>query len=293
MHRTRFYGVAERTYEYVSPLENGRLISLNVSLGDPVHEGQLIGELDNQSLATELLMDQASLMKTRDKVYAVRYDIENLKLEQTRAAAELMALEAQWKRTGELRAKNLILEQEVEDLRPRIEATQKVLIHYPKLIEQLQERLTVLEQETELLNSDELRKLHAAQNRLEARAAGVVAEVLHQPGDVVETGDPVVRISNVSTARIIAFMPEEKRMDIAEGERCKIIATTSRNVYQGEVKTVTADIRKLPVFTGFGDQILRGRRIVIQLDDGLELVPGEQVVVVPDVSVLDQWMGKK
>ena len=89
MHRTRFYGVAERTYEYVSPLEDGRLISLNVSLGDPVHEGQLIGELDNQSLATELLMDQASLMKTRDKVYAVRYHIENLKLEQASTAAEL------------------------------------------------------------------------------------------------------------------------------------------------------------------------------------------------------------
>jgi multidrug resistance efflux pump len=293
MHRTRFYGVAERTYEYVSPLENGRLISLNVSLGDPVHEGQLIGELDNQSLATELLMDQASLMKTRDKVYAIRYDVENLKLEQTRVIAELMALEAQWKRTGELRAKNLILEQEVEDLRPRIEATKKVLTHYPKLIEQLQERLGILEQETELLNSDELRKLQAAQNRLEARTAGVVAEVLHRTGDVVETGDPVVRISNVSTARIIAFMPEEKRMDIAEGERCKIIATTSRKVYQGEVKTVTADIRKLPVFTGFGDQVLRGRRIVIQLDEGFELVPGERVVVVPDVSLMDQWLGNR
>lgn len=82
-------------------------------------------------------------------------------------------------------------------------------------------------------------------------------------------------------------------MDIAEGERCRVIASASREVYIGIVKTVTADIRKLPVFTGFGDQILRGRRIVIELEDGIELVPGEQVVVVPDISVLDQWMGKK
>ena len=153
--------------------------------------------------------------------------------------------------------------------------------------------MKVLETETERFNSKDLQDLQAEQCRLVARTAGVVAEVLHQPGDVIETGDPVVRISNVSTSRIIAFMPEEKRMDIAEGERCRIIASANREIYHGVVKTITADIRKLPVFTGFNDQILRGRRIVIQLDEGIELVPGEQVVVVPDVSLLDQWMGKK
>ena len=292
MHRVRFYGVAERTYEYISPLESGRLKSLLVDLGDAVHAGQLIGELDNETLASEMLMDQASLMKTRDKVHSIRYEVEILKLEQAKVAAELKALEGQWKRTEELREKNLILEQDVEDIRPQIAATKEVLIHYPKLIAQLQERLEFAERDAELFNADELKALQETQCRLMARTAGVVAEVLHQPGDVVQTGDPVIRISNVSTSRIIAFMPEEKRMDISEGERCRIIASANRETYYGIVKTVTADIRKLPVFTGFGDQILRGRRIVIEIDKGTELVPGEQVVVVPDVSIFDQWFGK-
>lgn len=293
MHRIRFYGVAERTYEYISPLESGRLKSLLVDLGDPVHAGQLIGELDNETLASEMLMDQASLMKTRDKVHSIRYEVENMKLEQAKVSAELKALEGQWKRTEELREKNLILEQEIEDIRPQIAATKEVLAHYPKLIEQLNERLAIAERDAELFSSDDLEELLATQCRLVTRTAGVVAEVLHQPGDVIETGDPVVRISNVSTSRIIAFMPEEKRMDLAEGERCRIITSTSRETYHGVVKTVTADIRKLPVFTGFSDQILRGRRIVIELDAGTELMPGEQVVVVPDVSVFDQWFGRK
>ena len=63
-------------------------------------------------------------------------------------------------------------------------------------------------------------------------------------------------------------------------------------MYHGSVKSVTADIRKLPVFTGFSDQLLRGRRIVIEIDDG-SLVPGEQVVVVPDISIIEQWLGVK
>lgn len=293
MHRVRFHGVAERTYEYVSPLESGRLKSLLVSLGDPVHEGQLVGELDSESLATELLMDQASLMKTRDKIHAIRYELESLKLEQAKTAAELRMLEARWKRTGELLEKNLVLEQETEDLRPQISATKEVLAHYPALIDQLGKRLEVAELDTVLFSSNDLKKLQASQCRLEATTAGVVAEVLHQPGDVIKTGEPVVRISNVSTSRVIAFMPEEKRLDIGEGERCRVIASANRQLHHGRVKSITADIRKLPVFTGFSDQILRGRRIVIELDDGAELMPGEQVVVVPDLSIAEQWFGKK
>lgn len=244
MYRVRFHGVAERTYEYVSPLENARLKSLFVELGDTVHAGQLIGELDNEFLATEL------------------------KLEEAKTAAELKGLEARWERNKELLAKNLVLEQETEDLLPQIEALKEVLALYPALIAQLEERLV-------------------------ATTAGVIAEVLHQPGEIIETGDPVVRISNVSTSRIIAFMSEENRANISEGERCRIITSADRDIYYGVVKSVTADIRKLPVFTGFSDQLLRGRRIVIELDPGNELIPGEQVVVVPDISIFEQWFGKK
>jgi multidrug resistance efflux pump len=243
MYRVRFHGIAERTYEYVSPLENARLKSLLVEMGDTVQAGQLIGELDNDFLAMEL------------------------KLEEAKTAAELKALEAQWARSRELLAKNLVLEQETEDLRPQIEALKEVLALYPGLIAQLEDRLV-------------------------ATTAGVIAEVLHQPGDIVQTGDPVVRISNVSTSRIIAFMSEENRTNIAEGERCRIITSADREVLHGVVKSITADIRKLPVFTGFSDQLLRGRRIVIEIVDG-SLVPGEQVVVVPDISIFEQWFGKK
>jgi multidrug resistance efflux pump len=293
LHRIRFHGIAERTYEYVAPIEDGRLKTLLVNMGEAVHAGQLLGELDNVSLATDLLMDQASLMKTRDKVHSIRCEVESLKLEQAKTAAELQTLESSWGRTQSLLSKNLLLEQDIEDLQPQIEATRKVLGHYPRFIAQLETRLEAAQRNVEMFNSEELQQLQSAQCRLEASTAGVVAEVLHQAGDVVETGDPILRISNVSTTRVIAFVPEERLGDIVEGEKCRVIASSSREIHIGTVKTVTADIRKLPVFTGFGDQIMRGRRIVIELDNAAQLTPGERVVVVPNVSVFDQWMGKR
>lgn len=292
MYRVRFHGVAERTYEYVSPLVDGRLKTLNIEMGDIVTAGQLIGELDNEALAGELLMDQASLMKTRDKVHAIRYELESMKLEQAKTEAELRALEAQWSRTEELLKNRLVLEQEIEDLRPQIEATRQVLARYPQVIEQLAARLEAAESDTDPLDSSTLADLVAAQCRMKTMMSGVVAEVLHQPGDIVETGDPVARISSITTRRVIAFMPEAKRMNIAVGERCRIITEANRDVFHGKVLSITADIRKLPVNTGFNDLLLRGRRLVIEIDDG-ELLPGEQVVVVPDISILEQWFGRK
>ncbi len=292
LYRVKFPGAAERIYEYVSPLEDARLKSLLVEMGDTVQAGQLIGELDNESLATDLLMDQASLMKTRDKVRSIRYELESMKLEQAKTAAELKVLEARWKRSKDLLARHLVLEQETEDLRPQIEAIKEVLPHYPDLIAQLEERLAIAASEAEQFNADDLQQLQESQCRLVATTTGVIAEVLHQPGDIVETGDPVVRISNISTRRVIAFMPEANRVDLAVGERCRVITEANRSIFHGEVQSITADIRKLPVNTGFSDQLLRGRRIVIEIDDG-DLLPGEQVVVVPDISVFEQWFGRE
>ena len=293
LNRIRFYGEAERIYEYVAPLEDGQLKALHVDLGETVEVGQLLGELDNASLDVEGLMDQASLMKTRDKIYAISSDVERLKLEEAKTEAELQALESGWARTEGLLARNLVLEQEVEDLRPQIEATRKILARYPTLIAQLEQRMEFAQQDMERYDSNELKALQMARDRLVARTSGVVAELLHQPGDVVETGDPILRISNASTVRIIAFIPEEIRADMAEGDTCKVITATTRQTYKGQVKTITADIRKLPVFTGFSDEILRGRRIVIVLDAGATLTPGERVVVVPDVSLFEQWFWKR
>jgi multidrug resistance efflux pump len=293
LHRVRFNGEAERIYEYVSPLETGRLKTLLVSWGDQVEAGQLIGELDNDTLASEMIMDQVSLGRMRDRVESIRYDIKEMKLDQAKVEAELKALEAQWNRIEQLREKNLILEQEFEDLRPQIAATKEVLTHYPVLIDQLEKRLSSAERDAALFTGEELNELLANQCRLVAQSSGVVAEVLRQPGDIVRSGDPVIRVSNVTASRIIAFMPEENRMNLAEGERCRVIPAIGQQVYMGVVKSITADIRKLPVNTGFTDKILRGRRIVVELDEGMALVPGEAVVVVPDVSIFQQWFGKK
>ena len=107
-----------------------------------------------------------------------------LYISEAKTAAELQSLESRWARTEDLLAQNLILEQEVEDLRPQIEATRKILARYPALLAQLEKRLEAAQRDIEMYSSEELKSLQQARGRLEATTSGVVAEIQHQPGDV-------------------------------------------------------------------------------------------------------------
>ena len=287
-YQIRYHGEAEKLYENVSPLENGRLKAIHVGMGDLVDSGQLVGELDGEALAAEQLMDRASLMKTRDKIFSIRYDLKEIQLDQKKTEAELLALQARWARTQSMLEQNLITEQDIEDLRPQIEVTQQILTHYPELIEQLETRLNAALEDEKQWNEIKVEAL----SHLKATTSGRVEEILHQPGDIVEAGDPVVRISNISTRTVIAFMPESNRMNLPVGAACRVITDPGKTIYHGQVKSITSAIRKLPVNTGFSDELRRGRRLVIEINDG-ELMPGESVVVVPDINILAQWFGKK
>ena len=292
-HRVRFYGEAERTYESVAPLIDGRLLNVLVGTGDLVEKGRLVAQLDSAALESDLLMDQASLMKTHDRIQQIQCDIQKTRLKQAEEEARLKELEARWKHNQELLSKKLVMEQEVEDLRPQIQATREIIAQYPPLIEQLNQRLATAKKSADLFDFQRLEELKKAQCQLRAATSGIVSEVLRFPGDIVQTGDPVVRISNISTSRVLAFLPADKRIDIHPGTPCHIISTTTRTSHPGTVQSVTADIRKLPMFTGFGDRVQRGRRVLILLDDGVEMTPGERVVVVPGRSLLEQWFGAK
>lgn len=293
LHRHRFHGEAESIYEYVSPLHDGRLKTLNVAMGDMVEPGQLIGELDIEALMAELLMEQTSFtMETQDVIHSIRADLEKTKLGQSETIAQLRVLEALQKRNRELVQSGLMLEQEVEDLEPQIRAINDVLALYPQVIQEIELRLKVAGQDIGSYDPSILGRLVSAQSQLKSSTAGVVAKVLHQPGDIVMPGDPVVLISNILTSRVIAFMSEDDSTDLPIGERCRIITQNGKKNFYGVVKSITADIRLHPVYTGFGYQYMRGRLVVVELEEGT-LRPGEKVVVVPNISIFEQWFGRK
>ena len=114
-------------------------------------------------------MNQASLLKTRDRVASLRADIEILRLEEAEAKAQLHIWEEQWKRTEALRAENVLLEQEIIDLRPQMAAQRNMIARYPAIFKEMEQRLLTLEEELALIDADKLNQLQMKQSHLVAQ----------------------------------------------------------------------------------------------------------------------------
>ena len=291
LNRIQFHAKAESIYQNIAANTDGRLVSLDVEMGDYVEAGQVIGRIFNPEMQVDLMMDQGKLFD-KNNVNKIKREISEVKLDQAKDATKLAALESQQKQNLHFIKEGLKLVQEVEDLQPQIDAMHNQIALYEPKLTILRTELAEAEVQAERFDPEKREKLTEEEHLLIAENAGIVEEVYHQPGDFIKGGETAVRIVAPATRRVIAFMPEEKRMDLAAGERCRVITGTDKKVFHGTVVSVTAGIRKLPVNTGFSDQLRRGRRILIELTDG-ELLPGEQVVVVPSTGVFEQWFGKK
>ncbi|MBN2704551.1 MAG: HlyD family efflux transporter periplasmic adaptor subunit [Pontiellaceae bacterium] len=296
LNRVRFDAKAESIYQSVSPDADGRLSALNVQTGDLVTVGQVIGKLDLVD-QIDAMMDQAKLEEHKAEVASISNEIYQVNVDKSKTEVKLQALKSEQNQNEILLEQGLKLVQEIEDLAAEIEATEKLLALFDPQIASLEAQLAEAKKKAEQYDPESLRKIAEQQSLLTASMDGMIAQVEIQPGDFVERGDTVVRISNRSTRRVTAFMPEMKRMDLVAGERCRVITkTTDRSVYHGKVHSVTADIRKLPSEDDNAmGPVQRGRRILIELDEeeGEPLLPGEQVVVVPDLSIFEQWFGRK
>ena len=291
LNRIRFYAKAEGDYQNIAANTDGRIVSLDVEMGDYVKAGQILGRISNPERQVELMMDQGKLDK--DDVLKIREEISEVNQDQAKDISKLAALESQQKHNQKMLEQGLETEQDLgPDLQPQINAMKNQIALYQPRLAILNEELEEAKVRAERFAPEKRRELTEREHLLIAEKDGIVEEVTKQPGEFVEKGQTIVKIVDPSTRRVIAFMPEDQRMDLAKGEACRIITETNRDKYTGKVISVTAGIRKLPVNTGFSDQLRRGRRIVIELSKG-ELLPGEQVVVVPDISIMEQWFGRK
>ena len=116
---------------------------------------------------------------------------------------------------------------------------------------------------------------------LRARQGGVVSRVLHFAGDVVPEASPVVSLVIANSQRVIAFVPEWMARDITVGRRGWLTRPMqSGNAAVVQVQVLGPEILALPTrVSPIQGQTLRGRRVVLSIEDSAEFLPGESVQI--------------
>jgi HlyD family secretion protein len=314
-------GTAERIVETIAPIETARIVSVHVLVGDRVHAGDIIAQLD-----TSLIDAESAVIKEQITQSRLESQLEQLTLERQFASARQQAEQALRDAQRQFQVETVeheALLEEIARLEPLFEqqlismealvtkqASERVLREKLKSAPQniraliadvaqakqqqesaltrLAERKEKLRSEVETVNYLNLRRDAYC---LRAREDGVIAQVDHRAGDIVESGDTIASLLIDGPSSIVGFLPESNLSAIAVGTPANIYPSVSirdTGVVSAHVVQISPAVYSLPErVSPIRGQIVRGRRVTLALDTQVQLVPGETVSIEMESSLFE------
>lgn len=123
--------------------------------------------------------------------------------------------------------------------------------------------------------------LRIDRNTVRAPFEGQVTLLPAQSGLTLAAGMPLVAISPTTTQQVIAYVPEDRALSIRTGERVevrRVAAGASDRPFSGKLVSLSGAVDEAPLrFRRAPTVPFWGRGLVVELDEGQELLPGEAV----------------
>jgi HlyD family secretion protein len=238
-------GMVRETELRISPDTTGRLQSLRVVVGQSVKKGEAVAVLSNPELAASVREAKAEARQTladRDNVYAgVRREEQDIAGQNVRAAeANLLLAHLQYDRAAKLAAENFVSKQQFDQNAASLREAQAAL----ELARSAEAREKAGPTREERIVADtQVALAHAkvadleaqfAKTQLLAPAAGVIALLVAEPGEVIEPGEPVLTMTT-DRGRWFSFTVREDRLrGLTVGSKQKVTLDTGEAI-EGEV----------------------------------------------------------
>ncbi|MDB6132832.1 MAG: secretion protein HlyD family protein [Verrucomicrobiales bacterium] len=295
----RMNGQVEEDYQYIAPVQGGRLLKIHVKPGDHVEPGGMVAELDpepwNHQMRGLLL---ALSTRHNDKLLPMERERSSLSLQlgtlkESIAADEgrLAALTAapagpdrpllvkEQKAQGDLQAQAGEVRARLETTRrmvPELEAGMaKLDVEMARLrskaaetaaasVEDDRESLLALFPEEERIQFQELLdgRSHC---RIASAIGGTVDKVVKTPGDYLEPGDHVIEMAG-QPRHITAFLSTDEAAALQPGDRVWVTPAHSRewSIHESTVIRAAPDAERLPLSSKAGNGAYKpGRRITV------------------------------
>jgi multidrug resistance efflux pump len=320
-------GTAERVIERIAPLESARVISVAVEVGDIVKAGDVIAQLDTSIIDAESAVLKERIMQARLEAKLEQLTLER-QFEKARQDAEqaLRQAELEFKvnqiehraLAKEVERMEPLLEQQLIDagvlasMKSRETVLREILKLGPENINVLQAQVQHAkdQQDAALLRLNDINEFTSATMEeeavtlinirrdgytLRAQQDGVIADVEHRAGDVVDSGEAIASVLLDGPVRIVGFLTEGNLSDIQVGTAAKIYPSVSirtSGIIPAHVTQVSPAVYSLPDRASpVRGQVVRGRRVTFELDEQRALVPGETVSIEIRSGSVDQSLG--
>lgn len=315
-------GTAERIVETIAPLDTARIASIEVAVGDHVKAGDIIAHLNTAMIDAEaaVLREQIEQSQLESQLEQLTLErqfssalqeaeqaLREAELEYKVSQVEHEALTKEINRLQPLYEQRLIEAELFVAKKAREEVLGEMLKLMPTNIQALQQdveqsksqkasamqRLEAMKQSaTENSGNGEtlnLLKIRRDAYTLRVQQDGVVVSIDCQAGDVIESGGSIASILIDGPARIVGFLPENNLSTIEVGTPAIFYPSVSlkdTGVIPGHVLQISPAIYSLPErVSPIRGQVVRGRRVIFELDKEVTLVPGESISIEIEASL--------
>jgi multidrug resistance efflux pump len=300
---------AESIEHAVAPVVTGRILTVNVQLGQEVKAGDVLFTLDDRAIRlererarselTQLEADlNAQLAISRTQVVDATLRSSSALADESAARAEEKSLKTELERVERLRADKLVdAATETEVRRNYLAAAARVQVferrraQMPELYSNKSAQLDVQTDARVQPFREAIKAKQAAiaqldfqveQYEIKAPVDGTVSMLVHPVGDVVASGLEVLRLVRGRPGHLVATVPEERARGLAPGLTLTVRA--SRGLWseklKGTVVEVGPSVEQLPLRSWLSPQWPRwGRRAVIKVEGDSHWQAGERLYV--------------
>ena len=212
----------------------GRLSTLSVDLGSPVHKGQTIAQLETQDFKSRVTQAEAGLQQARARLgLPPQGDDDRVTTENTslvrQAHAVLEEARANRERTLRLVKEGVQSKAELD----RVDSAFKVAdSRYQDAVEEVRNRQAMLAQRR---SEVAMAKQQLADTTLYAPFDGAVRERRTSAGEYLAAGTPVVTLVRLHPLRLRVEVPEREAPGIRAGLPVRVMAEGDTSAYSGRV----------------------------------------------------------
>ncbi len=219
----------------------GRLLNLAVNLGDPVRQGQVLGQVDSQLLLALVDQERAELAALESEVAQANAEVSDTKAQVEQARVELQQAQSDANRLQSLANQGAITAQSAEQSVTAARTAQQQLNSAQEQVRTRQQGVTAAQKrvtaQQATLNEVEAREAFAA---LSAPISGAVLQRTVEPGDLLRPGDEVLKLGDFSAVKVAVQVSELELGDLRVGQSAQVKLDAFPNrVLRGQITRIS------------------------------------------------------
>ncbi len=219
----------------------GRLLKLNVDIGDAVKQGQILAQLDDTLLVTAVIEEKAKLAALESEVAQAKAQVGNAEAKAEQARLELAQAKVDAGRMESLWKGGAVSKQQAELAKTAAATAQQNLAATIKQISTEEERVVAAQKRVNAQKAVIARNQERQSYTLLASPInGVVLARVTQPGNLISPGSEVLKLGDFSSVKVLVEVSELEISKLQIGQSATVrLDAFANNSFPGQIARIS------------------------------------------------------